>query len=521
MTRVLLFGTHPHCYNGYCVVVYNLAKQLSLYPDEIELTIFGFQNFYSNPDHIKERALPMNVFVYDANANENPRQMGFGFDQVTEFVTLNKPDVCVIYNDMVVVSNVMDKLKAVPNKSFKIIVYIDQVYLYQKADYVKRLNEEADYVLCFTPYWESIAKGFGITKPTGFLQHGFDPMKHFPVPKKLARQFFSLKEDDFVILNLNRNQPRKRWDTCLQAFAEVVSKHIEDPIKLLIATAMNGAWNLMEVYERELKKRGLTLQEGMKHLIILDNPQQLSDDDINILYNLADIGINTCDGEGFGLCNFEQAAVGVPQVVPKIGGFLDFFTSERALMIEPKITFYIDSSRDGVGGEAQMCHWQDIADAIELYYADPDMRKKHGDLCREYILKNYRWEDLGRKFKDILLEVHGEKDKKKASMTNLMNISLDNIRNLNIKEIQAEKKLIPIVIEDEHENDGIPKVEEVSPALDKASQETVDQDIVSKDKAEQSKKKLGKKKKNKGGNTINKKELIALKNKLDKLLSNI
>ena len=42
------------------------------------------------------------------------------------------------------------------------------------------------------------------------------------------------------------------------------------------------------------------------------------------MYNVGDIGINTCDGEGFGLCNFEQAGVGVPQIVPKVGGFLDF-----------------------------------------------------------------------------------------------------------------------------------------------------------------------------------------------------
>jgi len=31
----------------------------------------------------------------------------------------------------------------------------------------------------------------------------------------------------------------------------------------------------------------------------------LSDFDINVLYNVADLGINTADGEGFGLCNFE------------------------------------------------------------------------------------------------------------------------------------------------------------------------------------------------------------------------
>jgi hypothetical protein len=30
------------------------------------------------------------------------------------------------------------------------------------------------------------------------------------------------------------------------------------------------------------------------------------DEDINMFYNAANVGINTADGEGWGLCNFEQ-----------------------------------------------------------------------------------------------------------------------------------------------------------------------------------------------------------------------
>lgn len=403
-TKVLLFGTHPACYNGYCLVTYNLARQLANYND-IELTLYGFQNFYSNPSHNTERQLPANVYMYDAYASENPKHMGFGFDQVKEFVETTKPDLCVIYNDMVVVSNVMAKLKEITNPSFKIMVYIDQVYLYQKSEYVKLLNEHADYVLAFTPFWEGIAKDIGITKPTGYLQHGFDPMVHYPVPKALARQYFGLKKDDFIVMNLNRNQPRKRWDICLMAFAEVVSRHKEEPIKLLVATAVQGAWNLMEVYERELKKRGMTLEEGMKHLILIDNPQQLTDEDVNILYNVADIGINTCDGEGFGLCNFQQAAIGVPQIVPHIGGFLDFFDETRAAVIAPKFNLYIDSGRDGVGGESQLCDWRDFADSIDRLYGNSEEAKGMSESSRKFILKNYAWEDIAAKFRDIIHEV--------------------------------------------------------------------------------------------------------------------
>jgi len=405
--RVLFFGTHPHCFNGYCIVTYNLAKELSTKKD-VDLTIYGFQNFYKNQEHVNARKLEPHVYVYDAFAGEEPKQMGFGFDQVKSFVTMNQPDVCVIYNDMVVVSNILNQLKEIKKEmGFKIIVYIDQVYLYQKKEYIDRLNNEADYVMCFTEYWHDILKECGVTKPTGYLQHGFDPMVHYPVPKKYARKHFGLQENDFIVLNLNRNQPRKRWDICIQAFTEVVSRHIGEPIKLLIATTTTGAWNLIELYERELKKRGLSLEDGKKHLILIDNPQQLPDEDVNILYNVADIGVNTCDGEGFGLCNFQQAAIGIPQIVPNIGGFKDFFTKEKAVLVDPKYTLYIESTRDGVGGEAELCDWRDFADAIDNLYCNPEERESIGKNARKHIIDNYKWSVITDKFYDILQEVHG------------------------------------------------------------------------------------------------------------------
>jgi glycosyltransferase involved in cell wall biosynthesis len=401
-TKVLFFATNVRQYNGYSYAIYELAIELAKKKD-IELTLYGFQNFYKNANHLRD--LPDNVYEYDAYANEEPKQAGFGFDQITEFVTMNQPDVCIIYNDMVVVSNVIDKLYKVPNRKFKIIVYIDQVYLHQKKEYINLLNEKADFILAFTKYWEECALAQGITLPTDYLQHGFNPMVHYPFPKHLARQYYTLKKDDFVILNLNRNQPRKRWDICLQAFAEIVSRHQNKPVKLLIATALQGAWNLLEVYERELKKRGLTLDQGMKHLIMIDNPQQLSDEEVNILYNLADIGINTCDGEGFGLCNFQQAAIGIPQVIPAIGGFLDFFDKDTASMVEPVLNLYIESSRDGVGGESQLCSYKGFVDAIDAYLKNPKLMEEHGKNAREKILRNYKWSDLGDRLHRIINDV--------------------------------------------------------------------------------------------------------------------
>ena len=404
-TRVLFFVTAPQSSNGYSLVGYELAKYFSK-KNDIDLTIFGFQNFNSAatgnaiPNHRLD--FPPNVQVFDAFANENPKQAGFGVSLVKDFVATNRPDVVIVYNDMLVLTSVIGQLHEVPDRKFKIIAYIDQVYLCQKKEYLNFVNQKADVAMLFTPYWEECIKQQGITIPTCNVPHGFNPMTHYPVAKHLARKFYGLRMEDFIILNLNRNQPRKRWDICLQAFAEVVTRLPNAPIKLLVATAVQGAWNLLEIFERELIKRGSTLQEGMKHMILLDNPQQLSDEDVNFLYNVADIGVNTCDGEGFGLCNFQQAAIGIPQVVPHIGGFRDFFDENTALLVEPAMTYYVDNSRDMVCGEAELCRYSDFADAMIRYYENRDLMKQHGENGRKKIVSEYPWEKFGDKLYAII-----------------------------------------------------------------------------------------------------------------------
>ena len=451
--RVLLLATDVRQFNGYSAIAYEFAKELAKKKD-IELTYFGFQNFHNNQAHQVARKLPENVQVYDACANENPKSLGFGFTEILDFIKINKPDVIIIYNDMVVVSNFLNQLKTVQDRKFKIIVYMDQVYLCQKKEAIQLLNENADFVLTFTPFWEMNAKRIGVKLPTDFVRHGFNPEIYYPVPKKLARMNFNLSKDDFIVLNLNRNQPRKRWDLTIMAWAIFVSRHLEDPVKLLIGTAVQGAWNLIEIYEKELGYLNITLEQGMKHLIMLDNPQQLTDEDINILYNACDVGINTCDGSGFELTSFQHAAVGKGQIAPNIGGCKDYILKDHALVIEPKFNLYIDSGRDGVGGKSEICDHVDFADAIEYYYANPDLAEEHGKKSREYILKTYRYEDIGEKLYDIIKKLVGAPDAIDDIDDDSATMSLKDINQLEheIEEKPQKKKLSPTELQELKKN---------------------------------------------------------------------
>jgi glycosyltransferase involved in cell wall biosynthesis len=393
--HVVLCGTHPSQYNGYSKVVYEIAWAMSKYAD-IKLYIFGFQNFYDKADHKNERLLPENVEVFDAYKNEEPKGKGFGDTLIVDYVKRIDPDIVIIYNDLVVITTLINKLQEIKNPRYKLVPYIDLVYKNEKNNLIKNICEKVDGGILFTDYWQDIIKYQGFNKRTDVLPHGFNKMNYYPIPKKITRKFFNIKDDDFVVVNLNRNQPRKRWDICIMAFVKFMSlkDYMSKPIKLMIATGINGGWDLIDMMISECRKHGIDFDEFKQHLIILQNPQQISDREINVMYNVGDIGINTCDGEGFGLCNFEQAGVGIPQIVPKIGGFRDFLTKQTAIMVTPKWSYYCDHSRDFVAGEAEVCDVDDYVQALELYYNNPKIREKHGRKARRHILEKYAWGDI-------------------------------------------------------------------------------------------------------------------------------
>ena len=148
-------------------------------------------------------------------------------------------------------------------------------------------------------------------------------------------------------------------------------------------------------------------------------------------------------GEGWGLCNFEAAAIGIPQIVPAIGGFLDFFDSESAILIKPKIKLYTDMTIDGCPGCAEICDAIDFADAIDMYYADDSLRKQHAENARKRIVQNYKWNDLGEKLYVHVCNAAGKEPVKEQAVAQKNTISIDELEllsenlkdNLNIESL--------------------------------------------------------------------------------------
>ena len=403
--RILWAGTHILQSNGYSRVMYYITKYLGNFPD-IELTIYGFQNFNTCDfqKNLRNEIHP-SVVIYDAYANE----------EIGNYIKKHPQDIIIIFNDAMITSAITADI--VNNcwdqkANFKLISYMDQVYIYQKQDYINLLNTYYDAIIAFTPYWKEIAYKLGIKKEMEIFvfPHGFDHNLYYPIDKTVARLYYNYGNTDFMVLNLNRNQPRKRWDTTMMAWAEFVNrhylvnvlkknnlggnKHTSRPIKLIIGTDMNSHWDLIDVFVHYIKSLEVPVEYAINTLIPLKSAQQLSDRDINILYNCCDVGLNTADGEGFGLCGFEGLAVGRAQVSSYVGGMREFLNETISILVKPKVNIYLDNKSNGIGGVAEICEPKDFADAFWKYFSNPELMNKHATRGRQHILTNYRWESM-------------------------------------------------------------------------------------------------------------------------------
>lgn len=405
--RFMLVSTHVQQYTGYSKISHGILSELSKIPN-LDLIHFGFQK---HPQPVTDfRPYPSNVEVIDASALEQPLQQGFSYQHLMEQVKKKNPHVVMIYNDMAVVTRFLEEIRktALVPRPFKVWVYCDQVYDCQHQTMIDMLNRDCDRVFAFTNYWKKQLKEQGVTRPLSVLGHGFDPKIFFTIPRDLARKSLKLPEDAFVIMSLNRNQPRKRYDIMIMAFVELLVKYPTKAIVLLCICdkGEKGGWWLFDIFVRELKKKGVPIEQFGNRLMISSQDMAFKDEDINVLYNVADIGISTADGEGWGLCTFEQMGVGIPQIVPDVGGYKEYCSQTNSIIVKPAHRYYLPSVYSAVGGEAHVCDPHDVCMAIEEYLNDSDKRKTHGQKAKETVL-TYTWPSV---VKGLLKALEDEMD---------------------------------------------------------------------------------------------------------------
>jgi len=390
--KFLLVSTHTNQVNGYSKVAFNMIKQLASH-SWITVVHFGTHNL-TNAD--LGRKLP-GVKSIDASALETDKdkKTGFAHTELTTVIQQEKPDVVFIYNDLAMICTYIESIRKVfEQRSFRVWAYVDTTYVMQPQTMIDVLNRDVERIFCFTKSWKDSIKSQGITRPVDVLRHGVDTSVFKAIPKDIARQMLGLPKDVFLFTSLNKNIPRKRLDLLIMAFVKLMIRHPLKPIFLLIVANKEGGaggYNLFDIFSREIKLNGEAVNMFGDRLLITSSDTCYKDEDINVLNNCGDAGVSCAEGEGFGLCSFEQMAVGVPQVVPEINGYTEYCTIENSLMVKPKMRYYIPYGYNALSGEANVVDPEDVSRAMEQYVFDQNVRKLHSTKAKETV-STYTWE---------------------------------------------------------------------------------------------------------------------------------
>jgi glycosyltransferase involved in cell wall biosynthesis len=225
------------------------------------------------------------------------------------------------------------------------------------------------------------------------MNHGIDSKIIRPIPRELARQTLGLPKDIFLFTSLNKNIPRKRLDLLIMSFVRLIVKFPMKPIFMLVVSDKGdrGGYPLFGIFAREIKLAGASIDMFGNRLLITANATCYKDEDINLLNNCGNVGVSCAEGEGFGLCSFEQMAIGVPQIVPEINGYTEYCTPDNSTLVKPHVRYYVPMVHNIVTGEAQAVDPTDVAKAMEQYVFNEDLCKLHGQLAKETVAE-YTWE---------------------------------------------------------------------------------------------------------------------------------
>lgn len=339
--------------------------------------------------------------VYPAAAL-NPQDR-FGIGRLPTVVEQERPDYVICLNDIWIVNQVWERIHFLkPQLKFKFIPYFPMDSEWY-PDSMLRFVKDWDFPITFTiDQAQRITRQGVEPKLLGVIPHGLDANKFYPIDQNEARKELRIPEDKFIVLNANRNQPRKRIDLTIKAFAEFAIDKPDTCLYLHMSEKDLG-WDVRAIFESEMKRRNL---ESTMRLFMtsnnIDYTNAPSDELLNKIYNACDIGINTADGEGWGLVPFEHASCKKAQVLPNHTSSKDIWKG-KALLGDVS-SWVIDKD---LGVERGIVDIFSMAELMSQLYEDKVYREHVASECYEVTQNpSYRWNKVAEGFDKAMMELN-------------------------------------------------------------------------------------------------------------------
>lgn len=345
-------------------------------------------------------------------------QDGYGnADILRQIISLEKPDAIMLITDpryFTWLFNIENEIRRkIP------ITYLNIWDDYPAPMYNKPYYEACDLLMGISKQTVNINKivlgdsaGGKIFK---YIPHGLNPELYFPIDsknedlKKFKKELFGGRESEFTVFFNSRNIRRKQIpDTMLafRTFLDSLPKEKSDKCHLVLHT------DVVSDHGTDLEAvREYLFEENYPKNVIFST-SKLAQNELNYLYNIADVQILLTSNEGWGLTITEAILSGTPIIANTTGGiqdqmqFLDnngdWFTPSANIPSNHRGTFkthgewafpVYPTSRSMQGSPAtpyifdDRCTWEDAAERIkEVYNLPSEERKRRGEVGRQWAL---------------------------------------------------------------------------------------------------------------------------------------
>jgi glycosyltransferase involved in cell wall biosynthesis len=363
---------------------------------------------------------------YDGRPHDYPWQLYpaaksksvYGYDQIVPLIEDIKPQVVFLLYDIAFQIPYLEELRKISPQP-KVVLYSPVESGPIAPEMLQRLHGAARYVL-YTEYGRGeVAKSLELLRAQDpafqfpkleVIPHGVDTDRFYPlgddsgeVPARRVEARRAMKLDDaehlgaFIVLNANRNMPRKRIDITMQGFAQFArDKPANVKLYLHMATEDSG-WNVLILARRYGIFDRLIMTQA-------DNSRpQFSDDRLNLLYNACDVGITTTTGEGWGMVSFEHAATRAAQIVPRHTSLAELWAG-AAEFVDP----VMELTYPGNLTEGHIVTPAGVSAALQRLFEDTAYRNELGRAAYQNATRpELKWNSIVAQWKRLLTEEIG------------------------------------------------------------------------------------------------------------------
>lgn len=376
---------------GFSRVNHSIIKYLPKYMYEIDA--LGI-NYYGDPHPYKD------IKIYPAASKGHI----YGFNRVGEFENKDY-DLIFILNDLWIVNEYLNEIKKW-KKIPKIVVYTPMDSTMPDEDWFKNYDIVTKLAV-YTKFGYNAVKEVVPNLEPVIIPHGVDSDSFHKLDRPsedIKLELFGRKEDfiySWIVLNANRNQPRKRIDVALEGFA-LFAKNKPTNVKYYHHAGISDVgWDVLRLVKKLGKLYGYNVEERLIVTNLRRTVQTVPDERLNLIYNASTVGLNTSLGEGWGLTNVEHAITGAPQVVPDHSSCRELFEdcgllvpTSQDICFEQTLTF------------GKLVKPEDVAEKLELLYTKPELGKELADKAlAKFLSPEYSWKNVARRWDNLFRSI--------------------------------------------------------------------------------------------------------------------